>query len=663
MALVKTGDLNGGTPKSNGHLNGDSGQWAVHSSARFDRQASRKSSAASPGGEPQRRRQRTFARQQKAAECVASAAAQIASGIGEAAAACDELRRAMEQIATGADQAASAAEHSQRAMTRIGTSNRAANEAADLSVRKTDALQGVLADVSGQITATISSVGRAADRLAASVSMIGELDKQAASIGDIVKAVARIADQTNLLALNAAIEAARAGQHGKGFAVVADEVRTLAETSEKSARDIQDLIGQIQQEVKVIAEGINSSAIAARAEAEKGRAVTQQIDQVRRDMAAILHGAQDVQKAARESDSAAQEAQKGAEAISSAAQEQSAACEQAVKTVEQQTTALTQSEQASTELSELSDELKNSADIMKSAEGVASASEELSSAVEEINRAAAQIMTAIEQISLGAQQQSSATQQSSAAITQIEKGAQLASDRATSALDKGQAMAEALRSNRAAMDHMIGAVHQSVEDNARSRRQINGLEQVSRRIDKIVDAIATVSIQTNMLAVNGAIEAARAGEFGKGFMVVSTDIRNLARDSSENAERIKDLVKSVQDQIVAVRRDLDEAATHALAEVEKNKIITVSLGAVEGEFTEVLNGNRIIAAGAADILEALKEAKQAVEQIATAATQAGQATGEATQAAREQAKGAEELATAVEEIASFADELQTVETT
>jgi methyl-accepting chemotaxis protein len=68
-----------------------------------------------------------------------------------------------------------------------------------------------------------------------------------ASIGDIVKAVARIADQTNLLALNAAIEAARAGKHGKGFAVVADEVRTLAETSEKSAKQIQDLVARFSK--------------------------------------------------------------------------------------------------------------------------------------------------------------------------------------------------------------------------------------------------------------------------------------------------------------------------------------------------------------------------------------------------------------------------------
>lgn len=112
--------------------------------------------------------------------------------------------------------------------------------------------------------------------------------------------------------------------------------------------------------------------------------------------------------------------------------------------------------------------------------------------------------------------------------------------------------------NRAAVDGLVIGVTRSLEETNRSREQINALEQVSRKIDKIVDAITTVAIQTNMLAVNGSIEAARAGEFGKGFMVVSTDIRNLARDSSENAERIKDLVKAIQDQIVFVRRDLEE---------------------------------------------------------------------------------------------------------
>ena len=161
-----------------------------------------------------------------------------------------------------------------------------------------------------------------------------------------------------------------------------------------------------------------------------------------------------------------------------------------------------------------------------------------------------------------------------------------------------------------------------------------------------------------MLAVNGSIEAARAGEFGRGFMVVSTDIRNLARDSSENAERIKDLVKAIQDQIVVVRRDLDEISVSAASEVEKNKLITGTLLVVQEDLTIVVNGNKEILSGTEQMVQMLGEAKKGVEQITAAAQQAATASGQAQQAAKEQSKGAEELAAAIEEISSLADELQ-----
>ena len=190
-------------------------------------------------------------------------------------------------------------------------------------------------------------------------------------------------------------------------------------------------------------------------------------------------------------------------------------------------------------------------------------------------------------------------------------------------------------------------------------RKVGSLEQISRRIDKIVDAIANVSIQTNMLAVNGSVESARAGEFGKGFAVVSTDIRNLARDSADNADRIKDLVKSVQDRIVEVRGDLDDTSRRRLAEVDNAGSTAARLLDIERDMrgrcgpatTRCVRRPR-------DIASALGQVKTGLDQIASASSESDTVGGQAATAAKEQAQGAEQLATAVEEIAALADEMQ-----
>lgn len=101
----------------------------------------------------------------------------------------------------------------------------------------------------------IDSLSEAIGRLAAEGSettvIVKKLEKHAEQIGEIIHAVEEISGQTHLLALNASIEAAHAGEHGQGFQVVAMEIRKLANHSTKEVNHIEELIQEIQSDLRV----------------------------------------------------------------------------------------------------------------------------------------------------------------------------------------------------------------------------------------------------------------------------------------------------------------------------------------------------------------------------------------------------------------------------
>lgn len=115
-----------------------------------------------------------------------------------------------------------------------------ASLAAGQADRQARSGEQIVQQASGQIH-------RLAAELDLSEQAIQSLQQQVERIGTVVDVISAVAEQTNLLALNAAIEAARAGEQGRGFAVVADEVRSLAQRTQASTREIETLIGSLQQ--------------------------------------------------------------------------------------------------------------------------------------------------------------------------------------------------------------------------------------------------------------------------------------------------------------------------------------------------------------------------------------------------------------------------------
>lgn len=103
---------------------------------------------------------------------------------------------------------------------------------------------------SGQIAKkALEELGEINQKATESINIIYEqtntTNDSALKIKDATSLIASIADETNLLSLNASIEAARAGEAGKGFAVVAAQIQKLAEQSNESAKQIDEIIHEL----------------------------------------------------------------------------------------------------------------------------------------------------------------------------------------------------------------------------------------------------------------------------------------------------------------------------------------------------------------------------------------------------------------------------------
>ncbi|MCF5052132.1 HAMP domain-containing protein [Pseudomonas syringae] len=184
----------------------------------------------------------------------------ISESAQQLASAAEEMSSVMEQSTRGLQAQNDEIEQAATAVTEMSA---AVDEVAGNAVSSAEASKASDEDSKHghyQISETISSIQNLVDEVLGASNKAEGLAVQAQDISKVLEVIRGIAGQTNLLALNAAIEAARAGEAGRGFAVVADEVRSLAQRTQDSTEEIEQMITGIQQGTQATVEALNSSA-------------------------------------------------------------------------------------------------------------------------------------------------------------------------------------------------------------------------------------------------------------------------------------------------------------------------------------------------------------------------------------------------------------------
>ena len=275
----------------------------------------------------------------------------------------DELTTASEQLHEGAEQSATSATEVANSICEVASGMEQQVIAVQKALLTVEKISKIISDITNEVAQTADSSDNAAKYAKDGMSLIEQAIKQmthidasvekssgsiaklsahSKEIGNIVKTISNIAGQTNLLALNAAIEAARAGESGRGFAVVADEVRKLAEQSQAAAKEIANMISEVQEdteaavlamssgtkEVKLGTEVINRAGESFEGIVNVISEVSNKVTKIASEVHGINKGSEEVVSAVTNIENVSRKVAGESQTVSAATQETSASVEQ-----------------------------------------------------------------------------------------------------------------------------------------------------------------------------------------------------------------------------------------------------------------------------------------------------------------------------------------------
>jgi len=299
--------------------------------------------------------------------------------------------------------------------------------------------------------------------------------------------------------------------------------------------------------------------------------------------------------------------------------------------------------------------------LLDSSQQTAAHVETVTATSEEIHASSEEVAAAAQRAEAGAVQAAQLTTQAETAMVDLRASAHDASQAGEETYQAAQAMEQAAQAVRAATASTAASLERIGATVAAGATEVERLRAAAEQVVRFAETIGGIADQTNLLALNATIEAARAGAHGAGFAVVADEVRRLAEESAKEAaaaaggtSETRRVIDRAAQLLERIRAELDEvtaAARQWIAELQRIVAAAETAARLSARMVEFPRRNaqragemqtmlaevraaaqssaeeaKVVAAAAAEQLEAIESLARGAIQLSTAATQLADAT-------------------------------------